>query len=93
MQNIVTVGVPFGLTTTLNNGQVTLIPTYFLGPNLAFSAYADAALLSEAPLHNSISTAIVGSSALTFVQVGQPFGGVGLGGANVSAYGYCMLWQ
>jgi hypothetical protein len=86
-------GMPFGLTTTLNAGQATLIPIYMLEPGLAYSAYNGVALISEAPLGNSIQSAIIGATTLTFLSVGQPFGSGMMGGFTDTTKTFLMLWE
>lgn len=91
------IGMPFNLTTTLFGGNSYTVPVYYMTPVPSVSAYNCAALLTEVPIGNTISEAIVGATPLTFLQVGQPFGGgsgqTGLGVTATSTVGLCMLWQ
>lgn len=78
---------------TLGAGQAVAVPTYYLGPLPTFSAYAAAAFVSEAPVNVTVPIAIIGTTQLTFLSVGQPFGSGGIGGLASNILSYLMLWQ
>ena len=92
-------GVPFGLTTTLENGTVFAFPIYTMDPVIRFNAFLAYALQTDIAVGNTVSMAIVGSTALTFLAVGYPWGGgpaaFGWTGANSGsgAITVLMLWQ
>lgn len=87
------VGVPFGLTTTLFGGNAYTIPVYYMTPVPGVSAYNTVALISEAPLGNTITEAIVGATTRTLLSVGQPFGAAAMGVTSTSVVSFCMLWE
>lgn len=86
----------FGLTTTLENSTAFITPIYTIDPSIRFSAYNGVGLLNDFPLGNTASYAMIGSTALTFISVGCPFGSTNgefagnTGGVNFT---FCMLWQ
>jgi hypothetical protein len=86
---------PFGLTSTTFSGQVQVAPAIFCTPVLYISACLAMGLLTEIPIGNTVSMALVGSTAATFLSVGLPFGASTLiGGAqSSSANTLLMLWQ
>ncbi len=88
-----TTAMPFAATSTLNAGQAFILPGYITNPNFSLSAYLGLVEITECPIGNTISAAIVGSTALTFLDVGAPFGGAGFGGSNNTGNGFLMLWQ
>ena len=81
----------YGLSSTLENSNVFVFPTYTIAPAIAFSAVVGMVLVGDVSLGTSFSCAIIGSTALTFLQVGSPFGILYMPGAgsqttsNVSA--------
>ena len=64
----------YGLSSTLENSNVFVFPTYTISPAIAFSAVVGMVLVGDVTLGTSFSCAIIGSTALTFLQVGSPFG-------------------
>lgn len=92
-QGSIAAGLPFGLTSTLQGGNATLTPTYFLGPQISFGAYLAVALAAEAPIGNSIQAAIIGATPITFLSVGLPFGAQVIAGLVDADKTFLMLWQ
>jgi len=86
---------PLGLTTTVVSGQISLVPIFVVYPTLAFHACMGIGLLGETPIGNTTSLAMVGSTALTFLSVGSPFGATSTEGINLSpaTHTIMMLWQ
>ncbi len=84
---------PFAATSTLNAGQAFILPGYIMNPNFSLSAYLGLVEITECPIGNTISAAIIGSTALTFLDVGTPVGVAGFGGSNNTVNGFLMLWQ
>ena len=87
---------PFNLTGTTYGGNSFVTPHYYMTPNICMSAYHCSALIAEAPLGNSFTTALVGSTTLTFISCGLPWGYTNAYGNMTSGYTsvtFCMLWQ
>jgi hypothetical protein len=85
---------PYGLTTTTVGGQVQVAPAIFCAPIMYVSANLCVGLITEIPVGNTVSMALVGSTVLTFLAVGLPFGGASVGGQFTPAgVGLLMLWQ
>jgi hypothetical protein len=84
---------PFAATATLISGNAFMIPGYYAAPQYSFSAFFGAALLSEVPPGNTVSAAMIGSTSLTWMSAGYPFGAAGIGGSSVGAQTWMMLWQ
>lgn len=83
---------PFNSGSTLISGNAFMIPGYSSWPQFAFSAYFGAALLSEIPVGNTVSAAMVGSTPFTWISCGYPFGAAGIGGSSVGAQTWMMPW-
>lgn len=86
-------GYPFGLTSSAFSGNSYTVPVYYLTPVPSISAYNCCALDAEVPVGTTISEAVVGATALTFVSVGRPWGAGNLGVIGTTTTGFCMLWQ
>jgi hypothetical protein len=85
---------PFGLTATLENSIAFVFPIYTMDPGLKFSAFNGIASITDFPLGNTASYAMVGSTALTFISCGLCFGAsTGFAGNGNTNYTFCMLWQ
>jgi hypothetical protein len=86
---------PYALTTTTVGGQVQVAPAIFATPVLYVSANLCIGLITEIPVGNTVTMALVGSTSLTFLAVGIPFGGSqGVGNpGNTTSTGLLMLWQ
>lgn len=86
---------PFGITSTLQNNTVYVFPLMTYDPGFKFSAYFGNVMIVDVPIGNTFSTAIIGSTPLTFLSFGAGFGAqqsLGGGGAN-AAMGSCVLFQ
>ncbi len=86
---------PFGLTSTLSSGNVTIFPImYLVGGVFSYSAFMGVASLDDIPVGSTCSSAIIGSTALTFLadQLGM-FGGQYLGNLNTSLLIPVTLWM
>lgn len=88
-----TSAMPFVATSTINAGQAFILPGYITNPNFSISAYLGLVEIAECPIGNTISAAIIGSTALTFLNVGTPIGVAAFGASNNSGNGFLMLWQ
>lgn len=86
---------PFSLTTTTVGGQIQLAPIYMAYPTLNFHTCIALGLVGETPVGNTTSLAMIGSTALTFLSVGSPYGGASTYGSNLSPVnvGVFILWQ
>lgn len=84
---------PFNDSVSVISGNAFMIPGYYKKPALSFMAYFGAALLTEIPVGVSVSAAMVGSTPLTWIQIGGPFGVSGVGGNSSGSVGCMMLWQ
>lgn len=91
-----TTPMPFNVTTTTSGGNSYLVPVYYLQPIITMSAYNCVGLMSEAALGSTFTTALIGVTTLTFLQVGCMFGNSYLSAVNIgvaTGAGYCILWQ
>lgn len=87
-------GIPFAQSSTLVSGNTYTTPVYFMTPVIQVSAFNCIALLAEAPLGNTFTETIVGSTPHTFMSMGQPYGTTGLGQLASSALASdCWLWE
>jgi hypothetical protein len=88
-------GIPFGLTGTTYLGNSYLTPVLYMTPAICVSAYTALGLVTEAPLGNTFTTALVGATTLTFLSVQYAFGNSGgsLGGFTNANITVCILWQ
>lgn len=85
---------PYALTTTTYSSQVQVAPCIFGTPVLYVSGLLAIGLLTEIPQGNTVSMALVGSSALTYLSVGpNPFGGSTAVSLASAANTVLMLWQ
>jgi hypothetical protein len=85
----------FSLTSTLENATAFVFPLFTINPALAFSAYVGNVYINDVPVGNTFSCAIIGSTALTFLNFGTGFGAgaaIGTGGNNANA-GSCVIFQ
>lgn len=84
-----------GLTSTAYASGVQVTIIFEMTPVIQVTAFMCLALLIDIPLHSTFSLAIVGSSPLTFLQVGlSAIGNItSLGALGQSAIGLCVLWQ
>jgi hypothetical protein len=85
----------FGLTATIENSIAFIQPIYTIDPSIRFSAFNGLGLQNDFPIGNTASYAMIGSTALTFISVGGPFGAAN-GEFAAQAYTgntFCMLWQ
>lgn len=86
-------GMPYSITSTSFSANAQVFPVVYMTPQLAFSAYVCYGLLSEQPLGSTFTAAVVGTTSLTFLSVGQPWGSTYLGQNSTSTVGLHMLWQ
>lgn len=84
---------PFNVTTTLISGNAFFTPCYYAAPIPTFTAYMGVALITEQPIGSTVPAAIIGSTPLTFLSVGQLWGATGFGGLSSVAVTVMMLWQ
>lgn len=84
---------PFNIVSTAYNSNAQVFQLVYMTPVLAMSAFNCYGILNEETLGSSFSTALVGTTALTFLSIGQPWGSTYLGAVSTSAAGFCMLWQ
>lgn len=90
----------FALTTTVVSSQVQVSPCVFLNPILFVSAVMAMGLITEEPLGNTTSVAIVGGTSITIISAGNPFGSnsstSAIGGVTTvpsSGLSLNLLWQ
>jgi hypothetical protein len=89
-----TAAYPFALTSSTYAGNSYIAPVFYMTPVLSISAFCGVALTAEAAIGSTVSSALVGSTALTFLGVGSPFGsGTYLGAPIVTGTGFLYLWQ
>lgn len=86
-------GMAFGATTTSYSGNAQVFPIIYQTPVFSFSAYLCYGLISEQPMGSTFTCAVVGSTSLTFLSVGQPWGSSYLGQNSTTTVGLHMLWQ
>jgi hypothetical protein len=84
-----------GLATTLENGTVFVFPTITIDPVFRFSALLGIGLANDIPLGvTSPAFAIIGSTTITFLSVGLPFGGTtGFASINSALITLLIPWQ
>jgi hypothetical protein len=86
----------FGLSTTLENSTVFVFPIMTIDPSIKYNAYMGNVMITDAPVGNTFSTTIIGSTPLTFLAFGSGFGinspisGQGANGGNL---GSCVVFQ
>jgi len=86
--------VPFNLASTTYAGNSYVAPVFYMTPVPSISAYNCVPLLAEASIGSTFSSALVGSTPLTFLSVQTPFGAAGLGGVTTgTTNSFSMLWQ
>jgi hypothetical protein len=87
---------PIGSPTTSASGNVSVLPTFYAEPDLGVSNNIGQCLQSEVAFGSTISVALVGSTANTYLSVGRPCGNTAAGTNNVfsgTLSGLLMLWQ
>lgn len=84
---------PFNIVSTAVGGNSQVFPVVYMSPVLSYSAYNCYGILAEQPIGSTFTTTLVGSTPLTFISVGQPWGAAYLGVVSTSAAGFNMLWQ
>lgn len=86
-------GIPFQATTTSYSGNSQNFPAIYQTPVFSFSNFLTIGLLSEQPLGSTFSETVIGSTSLTYLSVGQPFGSTYIGPNSSTTVGLNMLWQ
>lgn len=86
-------GIPFNATTTSFGGNSQVFPVIYQTPVFSYSAYMGIGLIAEEPIGSTFSSALVGSTALTFLSVGQPFGSLYIGPNTSATQTLNILWQ
>jgi hypothetical protein len=85
---------PYELVSTYQGGTVFVMPILTIDPVWRFNAYVGEVFPNDIPIHTSFPAAIIGANALTFLQVGLPFGSQFLGPYSGSTKArFVMLWQ
>lgn len=83
----------FNLASTLENGNVTIFPAYTIDPVFRFSAVFGMVLPGDVPLHTEFTSSIIGSTTLTFLNIGLGANSVSPGGTNTSGLQIAILWM
>jgi hypothetical protein len=84
---------PLGESSTASGSNFTALPVIYRTPQYAYSAFNFYGLLAEFPLGSTVSLAMIGSTPLTFISLGQPWGSSYLGQQSSSISTFAMLWQ
>ena len=87
---------PYNVSTTLEGGFVFVFPTLTIDPGFRLSAVVGLVMPADIPVGNTFSAAIIGSTPITFLSVGLPFGVTGLGyvGQVTATYASVVMpWQ
>ena len=84
---------PFEVSTTVQGGIALVFPAYIMTPQIQFTAFFGAAVIVDLPLGNTVSTAIIGATALTFMSIGGGFGSDVVGIVTNATLTFLMLWQ
>lgn len=84
-----------GLTTTLESSTAFVAPVYTYDPVIRYSAYLATALIADFAVAATSSFAIVGSTPMTMISAGMPFGGAnGFNNAsNFTTRSLVVPWQ
>lgn len=88
-----TTGFLFGLTTTLESGNAFVMPIYTMDPVIRYSGVLGIALAGDFPLNSTSSLAIIGSTSLTFLSLGLPWGSGGFANIGNTNQSLVMLFQ
>lgn len=83
---------PYTLSSTLVNGNFQIFPAFHLQPTISMCAFLGTVLITELPVGNTISIALVGATPVTFINPGQYSNSAAPGGSDSNA---CVLlpWQ
>ena len=87
---------PIGAPTTSASGNVSVLPTFYSEPDLGVSNNVGQCLESEIAFGSTISVAMVGSTANTYLSIGRATGNTNAGtnaALSGSQPGLLMLWQ
>jgi hypothetical protein len=88
-----TAAAPFGLTSTAYSGNAQTFPALYMTPVISFSNYLTVGRASEEPIGSTFSETVIGSTALTYLSVGQMFGSSYVGSFSDSGQTVNILWQ
>lgn len=88
-------GLPFNTATTTYLTNVSVIPGWVMWPFFQLSMHLAVGVLTEIAAGSTFSLAMIGSTALTYISTGSPFGGnSSLGYNSSSPLGtLCLPWQ
>lgn len=85
---------PAALTSTLEAGTIFIFPSYTVDPVIRFSGVVGVASTNDIPVGSTASCAIIGSTAITFLQCGLCFGcSTGFSSISLASLGFMLLWQ
>lgn len=85
---------PMGLASTFESGDVSAIPWLYAVPSVQASVNAATVNQSEVAVGSTVSVALVGSTARTYLSVGRQFStNSGCTNASTALTGGLMLWQ
>ena len=90
---------PFSSTVTLTGGAVQVMPGMMMTPSIQFTQCIGLCSATEVPPGSTFSSALIGSTARTYIQCGSPPGvanpifGVNGTGYTTAQVGMFMLWQ
>jgi len=85
---------PFVLLSSVVGGQIQIGPAFQATPVIGVHACIGMAIITEIPVGNTVSLALVGSTAITLINMGTMFGGTSNVGANpLGGIGVMCLWQ
>lgn len=87
--------VPYNQTSTTQSGNSSSIPAYYLSGNAPnISAYICGVLNAETAIGSTFSEALIGATALTFLNCGGMFGsGTNMLASTASVLGISPIWQ
>jgi hypothetical protein len=94
LQTGATTTIPFGLTSTLQNGVITIPPAYyFVSGQLSFSAFIGVGLVADLSIGSTVSMAIIGATQLTFQMDAEGFNAAAIGQISSTVLGVVSLYE
>ena len=85
---------PLGPTVTLTGGAVQVMPGMMMTPSIQFTQCIGLCSATEVPPGSTFSSALIGSTARTYLQCGSPPGITNtINGYTPAQVGMFMLWQ
>lgn len=85
-------GFPMGLTASVVAGNSYTVPVIYLTPVPTITAYNACPLMTEAAVGSTFAETLVGSTSITFLSCGAPFGG-STGVFSLTGLSFSFLWQ